>query len=133
MTVGPSARPGINRNQFDHSLHFSLRRPRSSVVPLRSLARSYRTGHRPPRDHPSPRPLDTLPTQDAHRGVSRVYAARAGGSSVVLGYYTLSATRLSRKSLPEKEAKRLPHYPIPAALLRRLAVDRSCQGYPQCQ
>ena len=73
--------------------------------------------------------LRTQATQDARRGVSRVYVARAGGSSVVLGYYTLSATRFSRKSLPEKEAKGLPHYPIPAALLGRLAVDRSCQGH----
>lgn len=67
-------------------------------------------------------------TQDTRRGVTRVYVARKRGSSQVLGYYTLSATSFSKKSLPEKEAKRLPHYPIPAALLGRLAVDRSCQG-----
>lgn len=67
-------------------------------------------------------------TQDTRRGVTRVYVARKRGSSRVLGYYTLSATSFSKKSLPEKEAKRLPHYPIPAALLGRLAVDRTCQG-----
>ena len=67
-------------------------------------------------------------TQDMRRGVSRVYVARERGSSRVLGYYTLSAASFGRKSLPEKEAKRLPHYPVPAALLGRLAVDRSCQG-----
>ena len=66
-------------------------------------------------------------TQDMRRGVSRVYMARERGSSAVLGYYTLSATSFSRKSLQEKEAKRLPHYPVPAALLGRLAVDRRCQ------
>ena len=67
-------------------------------------------------------------TQDVRRGVSRVYVARNRGSSKVLGYYTLSATSFGKRNLPEVEAKRLPHYPIPAALLGRLAVDRSCQG-----
>lgn len=67
-------------------------------------------------------------TQDMRRGVSRVYVARERGSSSVLGYYTLSAASFGRNNLPEKEAKRLPHYPVPAALLGRLAVDQSCQG-----
>lgn len=67
-------------------------------------------------------------TQDARRGVSRIYIAHERGSSKVLGYYTLSATSFSKKSLSESEAKRLPHYPIPAALLGRLAVDSSCHG-----
>lgn len=66
--------------------------------------------------------------QDMRRGVSRVYVARERGSSKVLGYYTLSAASFGRKDLPEKEAKRLPHYPVPAALLGRLAVDRMYQG-----
>ena len=66
--------------------------------------------------------------QDMRRGVSRVYVACERGSSKVFGYYTLSATSFGKKSLPESEAKRLPHYPVPAALLGRLAVDRSCQG-----
>jgi len=67
-------------------------------------------------------------TQDMRRGVSRVYVAHNRDSPKVLGYYTLSATSFGKKNLPESEAKRLPHYPIPAALLGRLAVDRSCQG-----
>lgn len=66
--------------------------------------------------------------QDARRGVSRIYVAHERGAPKVLGYYTLSATSFSKKSLPESEAKRLPHYPIPAALLGRLAVDSSCHG-----
>lgn len=66
--------------------------------------------------------------QDTCRGVGRVYAARECGVSKVLGYYTLSAARFGQKSLPKKEAKRLSHYPIPAALLGRLAVDRTGQG-----
>lgn len=66
--------------------------------------------------------------QDTRRGVSRVYVARDRGASKVLGYYTLSAASFSKKGLPGNEARRLPHYPIPAALLGRLAVDRTCQG-----
>ncbi len=65
--------------------------------------------------------------QDVRRGVSRVYVARERGAQKVLGYYTLSAASFRKKSLPEKQAKRLPHYPIPAALLGRLAVDHTCQ------
>ena len=72
--------------------------------------------------------LQRQAAQDARRGVSRVYVTHERGSSKVLGYYTLSATSFGKKSLPEREAKRLPHYPIPAALLGRLAVHRSCQG-----
>ncbi len=66
--------------------------------------------------------------QDTRRGVSRVYIARERNTSKVLGYYSLSVASFTRKSLPEREAKRLPHYPVPAALLGRLAVDRTCQG-----
>jgi len=65
--------------------------------------------------------------QDMRRGVSRVYVALERGTSNVLGYYTLSATSFSKKNLPETEARRLPHYPVPAALLGRLAVEHSCQ------
>ena len=66
--------------------------------------------------------------QDARRGVSRVYVAHERGSTKVLGYYTLSAASFYRKSLPEAEARRLPHYPVPAVLLGRFAVDRALQG-----
>lgn len=67
-------------------------------------------------------------TQDMRRGVSRVFVARAGSSWKIAGYYTLSATSFKRDDLPAQEARRLPRYPIPAALLGRLAVDRPHQG-----
>ncbi len=66
-------------------------------------------------------------TQDMRRGVSRVYVAHERASTRVLGYYTLSAASFGKKRLPAKQAKRLPHYPVPAALLGRLAVDQSCK------
>jgi len=47
----------------------------------------------------------------------------------VAGYYTLSATALNLRELPEQTARRLPRYPlVPATLLGRLAVDRNQQG-----
>jgi predicted GNAT family N-acyltransferase len=66
--------------------------------------------------------------QDVRRSIGRVYVAHEISSIKVLGYYTLSAASFSKKNLPEKEEKRLPHYPVPAALLGRLAVDRKYQG-----
>lgn len=72
--------------------------------------------------------LQRQASQDTRRGISRVYVARPRGSMVIHGYYTLSATSIGKENLPDTEAKRLPHYPIPAALLGRLAVDRNHQG-----
>ena len=72
--------------------------------------------------------LQRQTAQDTRRGVSRVYVARTQGSMVIHGYYTLSATSIGKENLPDTEAKHLPHYPIPAALLGRLAVHRSHQG-----
>ena len=66
--------------------------------------------------------------QDMRRNVSRVFVARQARSRRVVGYYTLSAASFRRQDLPEAEARRLPYYPIPAALLGRLAVDRDHQG-----
>jgi GNAT superfamily N-acetyltransferase len=43
----------------------------------------------------------------------------------ILGYFTLAAGAVQRDVLPEKH---LPQYPIPVALLGRLAVDRTAQG-----
>lgn len=47
----------------------------------------------------------------------------------VAGYYTLSATAVQLRELPEQTARKLPRYPlVPATLLGRLAVDRRQRG-----
>lgn len=46
----------------------------------------------------------------------------------VLGYYSLSTSSIEFEDLPEEFAKRLPHYPIPAALIAKLAVDSDIGG-----
>lgn len=67
-------------------------------------------------------------SQDVKRDVARVFAAVQTGSPAVCGYYSLSATSFQRGSLPDDQAKRLPRYPVPAALLGRLAVDSGVKG-----
>lgn len=67
-------------------------------------------------------------SQDVKRDVARVFVALAGGRDGIAGYYSLSATSFQRDSLPANQAKRLPRYPVPAALLGRLAVDDGIKG-----
>ena len=77
--------------------------------------------------------LDTyirrLASQDMRRDVARVFVATGPDAEIVVGhYYTLSAVHFRRETLPADQAKRLPYYPVPGALLGRLAVDSSQQG-----
>lgn len=67
-------------------------------------------------------------TQDVRRRIARVFVALERASGTIAGYYTLSAASFARDQLPQAAAKRLPHYPVPAAILGRLAVDRKYQG-----
>lgn len=45
-----------------------------------------------------------------------------------IDFYTLSAMAFRKDGLPQQQAKKLPHYPVPAATISRLAVDLSRQG-----
>ena len=67
-------------------------------------------------------------TQDVRRRVARAFVAVDRVSGMLVGYYTLSAASFSRQQLSEANAKRLPHYPVPAAILGRLAIDQRYQG-----
>lgn len=66
--------------------------------------------------------------QDQKRNLARVFIATAPGDPRILGYYTVSAASFRKEGLPPRDARRLPRYPVPAAILGRLAVDASCQG-----
>lgn len=67
--------------------------------------------------------------QDKRRCIAATYALLEKDSDLVIGYYTLSATSIELKDLPEKIVKTLPKYPIvPATLLGRLAVDEKYHG-----
>lgn len=69
-----------------------------------------------------------LASQDVRRDVARVFVALQDGSPAVCGFYSLGAANFQREKLPAAQANRLPHYPVPAALLGRLAVDEGMQG-----
>lgn len=67
--------------------------------------------------------------QDIKRHISRVYVAvQQNNPKKIIGYYTLSSLSIELNQLPEKLSKKLPGYPIPAALIGRLAVAKSNQG-----
>lgn len=72
--------------------------------------------------------LQRQATQDVRRRIAQVFVAVGDTPAFVAGYYTLSAASFSRESLPEDLARRLPRYPVPAAILGRLAVDQRWQG-----
>ena len=67
-------------------------------------------------------------SQDARRRVVRVFVASCDPPERVTGYYTLSAASFEKDNLPAELARRLPHYPVPAAVIGRLTVDLCSQG-----
>jgi GNAT superfamily N-acetyltransferase len=68
-------------------------------------------------------------SQDTKRGTARVFVAVATDHPRrILGFFTLSAATIMTTDLPSDFARRLPKYPVPAALVGRLAVDRSVAG-----
>ena len=68
--------------------------------------------------------LRTQASQDARRGVARVFVAvMREDAKRIAGFFTLSAAWVTASDLPTDVAKRLPRHPIPAALVGRLAVD----------
>lgn len=72
--------------------------------------------------------LQRYASQDIKRGVARVFVALPVGQFHLAGFYTLSAASIAADTLPEKLRKKLPRYPVPVALLGRLAVSRQAQG-----
>ncbi|WP_347988688.1 GNAT family N-acetyltransferase [Methylomonas sp. AM2-LC] len=68
-------------------------------------------------------------TQDIKRNVARIFIATPEEQDTQLaGFYTLSAGSISCSELPESLTKKLPRYPVPIAILGRLAVDLKYQG-----
>lgn len=64
--------------------------------------------------------------QDLRRGIASIFVAiEIDQPTKVLGYFTLSAAAVTPADIPLEFARRLPHQPIPAALIGRLAVDQS--------
>ncbi len=73
--------------------------------------------------------LQRYARQDIKRGVARVFVATpVEQPGALMGFYSLSAASVDAEQLPESVRKRLPRYPVPAALLGRLAVSEAAQG-----
>jgi len=72
--------------------------------------------------------LHRFARQNQDSGISAAYVALLSSSNEVHGYYTISAGSLDIDQIPDDLAKRLPRYPVPTALIGRLAVDRNAQG-----
>lgn len=67
-------------------------------------------------------------SQNVRRNVARVFVATPQGDTRRLaGFFTLSAGSVGCSDLPESVARRLPRYPVPVALIGRLAVDGAFQ------
>ena len=65
--------------------------------------------------------------QDSKRNLTKVFVLEGSTSQEVAGYYTLSPLSFSKDELGIAFSKKLPHYPIPAILLGKLAVDVAYQ------
>lgn len=76
-----------------------------------------------------PRLNDYLKTQARDhnkKDITRVFVAVVGDdSNRVVGYYGLTSASIAASELSDQMIKGLPRYPIPCALLARLAVDIS--------
>jgi ribosomal protein S18 acetylase RimI-like enzyme len=67
--------------------------------------------------------------QNERRDAARTFVATTGGYAVC-GYYTLLAGQLAHhQATPETRKGLSRHFPIPVAILARLAVDSSHQGH----
>ena len=68
-------------------------------------------------------------SQDVRRNVARVFVATPEDNTRRLaGFFTLSAGSVNCADLPDAFARKLPRYPVPVALIGRLAVDTNFQG-----
>ena len=61
-------------------------------------------------------------------GTTFILRAEAGAEPLVLGFYTLSMASVSPKTLRKPLGRQLPRYPMPVALLGRLAIHQEAQG-----
>lgn len=67
--------------------------------------------------------------QNDKSGINKTFVAtKADTPTIIDGYYTISSSIIDFVSMPEDIKKKLPAYPISAALIGRLAVDSFCQG-----
>jgi GNAT superfamily N-acetyltransferase len=73
--------------------------------------------------------IKQLASQFEARDLARVYVLVRGEDPRVWGYYSISTCQIRLEGLPAKYSKGLPKkMGIPAALIGKLAIDKSLQG-----
>jgi len=73
--------------------------------------------------------LQQFARQNIKHRINRVFiASPVDSEKSIVGYYTLSAGSIGVEDLPPMHKRRLPHYPVPVALLGRLAIALPYQG-----
>jgi GNAT superfamily N-acetyltransferase len=71
--------------------------------------------------------IEQAPSADA-AGSARTYVVVDDERDRIVGYYALTVASLEREEATGRASRGMPHHPIPAMLLARLAVDESVQG-----
>lgn len=61
-------------------------------------------------------------------GSARTFVVLDAEQQRVVGYHALTAASITHEEATARTARGMPHHPIPAVLLARLAVDASVQG-----
>jgi len=56
--------------------------------------------------------------------IANAWVVRDRDTDLVVGFYTLSTASVDFNAIPEQFSVNLPRYPVPAALLGRMGVDR---------
>ena len=73
--------------------------------------------------------LSRYARQNHLKGINKAFVATQSTTPLKIdGYYTISSSNIDFASFPESARQGIPNYPIPCALIGRLAVDVSCQG-----
>jgi len=65
--------------------------------------------------------------QNNDNNISRAFVA-IGDDPQVFGYYCISTANIEFEELPGEVSEGLPKYPVPAALIGKLACDQSTRG-----
>jgi len=71
--------------------------------------------------------LSKYARQNHENNMAKAFVA-VGDDLQVLAYYCVSTASIEFEELPEKLKKNLPKYPVPAALIGKLACDLSMKG-----
>lgn len=94
-------------------------------ITAEDVGKGFRSGVHPLDDYFA---RHALPNDRA--GVSRCFVLRPESAElpIVCGYYTLSMASVQADSIRTALKGRLPRYPLPVALIGRLAVDERARG-----